>query len=79
MESVPETYIEGLKIVADMTTLTLTTNTNVPDGSAVTVKVMDEGKTVATSSGCKANMPCKIPISSPKLWSPETPFLYNMT
>ena len=79
MESVPEAYIEGLKIVADMTTLTLTTNTNVPDGSAVTVKVMDEGKTVATSSGCKANMPCKIPISSPKLWSPETPFLYNMT
>ncbi len=86
MESVPDTYIEGLKINADMKQLTITVNTNVPDGSPVTVKVKDSSgnsddgsSVVVTSEGCKANLPCVVAIPSPKLWSPESPFLYNMT
>lgn len=34
---------------------------------------------VAASDGCKANLPCVVAVPSPKLWSPESPFLYNMT
>jgi beta-galactosidase/beta-glucuronidase len=84
LESVPETYIEGLKINADTKQLTVTVNTNVPDGSPVTVKVTDSSSAsasdvVASSAGCKANLPCTVPVPSPKLWSPESPFLYNMT
>jgi beta-galactosidase/beta-glucuronidase len=79
MESVPDTYIEGLKINADMKQLTITVNTNVPDGSAVTVQVKDGAAVVATSTSCKANLPCVVAVPSPKLWSPESPFLYNMT
>ena len=60
-------------------------HTSVPgDATAVTVTVTDatattsETLTVATGS-CKANLPCEIPVANPKLWTPETPFLYNMT
>ena len=37
-----------------------------------------EVQTVATGT-CKANLPCDIAVTAPKLWSPESPFLYNMT
>ena len=42
MESVPKTYIEGLKIDADMKQLTITVKTNVPDGSGTRVSTQND-------------------------------------
>ena len=67
METVPATYISGLKISADMKQLTITTLTNVPDASAVTVTVTDSSgggvaQTVATGA-CKVRICRRFPGS----------------
>ena len=82
MESVPAQYISGLKINADMKKLTITVNSNIPNAEAATVSVKSSDgtlTTLATSEGCQVNMPCEVAVPSPQLWSPEDPFLYNLT
>jgi len=78
MESVPASHITALKIVADMNQLKLNVKTSVPDAGPVTVKITAGGKAVASGTG-KANLPLSITVPSPHLWSPEDPYLYNMT
>lgn len=42
------------------------------------VTVHKDGKTVATHQG-PTNKPFQFTVSSPKLWSPDSPTLYNVT
>merc|ERR1711939_449513 len=44
----------------------------------VKVEVWDEGKVIVTKGGY-ANEELALQIPSAKLWSPESPFLYNMS
>lgn len=53
-----------------------TTNTNVTTN--VQVIVHDNGDVVATHSG-PSNRPFQFNVISPKLWSPSSPNLYNVT
>lgn len=57
-----------------MTVHTTNDNTATP----VQVTVLDNGKTVATHSG-PSNQPFQFTVNSPKLWSPNSPNLYNVT
>jgi len=50
----------------------------VPDAAPVTVTVSAHGRTVATGRG-RANFPLSVTIPKARLWSPETPFLYNIS
>jgi beta-galactosidase/beta-glucuronidase len=50
---------------------------NAAHGDVVEVTVKDAGKTVATAKAA-AGQPLDIPIPGMKLWSPETPFLYDL-
>ena len=53
--------------------------TSVPDAGAVEVVVLDGGTVLARGTG-KANLAFTIPVpASTRLWSPEDPFLYNLT
>ena len=53
--------------------------TSFPDAGAVEVVVLDGETVLATGTG-KANLAFTIPVPrTTKLWSPEDPFLYNMT
>jgi uncharacterized membrane protein YphA (DoxX/SURF4 family) len=45
----------------------------------ISVTVTDGGKTVATATGGKVGTPIDIAIPEPKLWSPESPHLYDLT
>jgi hypothetical protein len=76
LETVPARHVTSLKLRADMTQLNLTVFTNTPDGGEVQASVLDGGVIVATAVG-RANMPFRVAIPAPKLWSPETPFLYR--
>ncbi|KAI0155404.1 glycoside hydrolase family 2 protein [Hypoxylon sp. FL1284] len=80
LESVPQTYIKQLDVVADMTGLinaTVTTN----DGTSASVVMSlssSQGVRVASTNGV-ANEPFDFQVDSPDLWSPDSPTLYNLT
>ena len=80
LEPVPAAHITAVKPVADidrkmMEVAVETAGTQA--GDIVEVILSDEGKTVATAKGA-AGMPLRLSVPQPKLWSPCTPFLYQM-
>lgn len=79
LEAVPERYISALTLRASMSSLAITVHTSIPDGMPVHVEVSDGATIVASAQGL-ANLPFVVPIPAPrKLWSPESPFLYNLS
>src|SRR5665213_1860594 len=80
LEPVPKAYIKDLKIVPDIdqSVLKLTVNTNIAEDVDVVVKIRDGEKLVTAKSG-KANNEITILIPNEKLWSPDHPFLYNLS
>ena len=50
------------------------------DGGTITVTLKDGAKVVATKSAVASDASTLIlPVKAPKLWSPESPFLYDLT
>ncbi len=80
LEPVDANGINNLKMTPDIdkSELNLKVNTFTNRGQEVDIKVSSKGKTVTTFSG-KANADLAIKIPNQKLWSPESPFLYDMT
>ncbi|MEI6644791.1 MAG: sugar-binding domain-containing protein [bacterium] len=76
LEKVPESPVTSLKITPDIDQGTLTVIVNGKEGAA-TVSVLDGGKEVASQKG-KAGEPIVLNIPNAKLWSPESPFLYDL-
>ena len=76
LEKVPANFISSLKITPDIDQGTLTVVVNGKDGAA-NVTVLDGGKAVTSQTG-KAGEPIVLKIPSAKLWSPESPFLYDL-
>ncbi|KAJ5911594.1 uncharacterized protein N7473_000897 [Penicillium subrubescens] len=80
IEAAPANYITQLDLDANMngqvnvTVHTSATNTT----SNVMVTVHDNGDVVATHRG-PTNQPFQFNVKSPKLWSPNSPKLYNVT
>lgn len=80
LEPVPQTSIADIKIVPDIdkSLVTINTTTTLDTLSyTVNVEIKDGANSIATFSGA-ANSNLKIPISNPKLWSPDSPFLYDL-
>ncbi|SDZ96331.1 Glycosyl hydrolases family 2, TIM barrel domain [Chitinophaga terrae (ex Kim and Jung 2007)] len=78
-EAVNNTYIAATKQTPDIDQQTLTVAPqveNIQPGDVVTVAAFDGGNKVAESqvNGESANLK----IASPKLWSPDAPFLYDL-
>ncbi len=79
LETVPAVRIEALKLAPNSTHLILNAKTTIPaTGGQVTATVTKDGATVVTGSG-QPNIPFAIEIPSPEQWSPESPFLYNLS
>jgi hypothetical protein len=81
LEPVSEISIEGLKMAPDLAgkALHLCVNvgsmeSNLTVEASATAKGMDAG----TAAGI-ANMELTLPLVSPRLWTPEDPFLYDLT
>jgi beta-galactosidase/beta-glucuronidase len=81
LESVPKTYIISTKQTPDIDQQSLSIETKVANaqpGDLVKVTAFD-GTTKLTEQSVAAGENLKLTISNPKLWSPENPFLYNLT
>ena len=76
LEKVPENFISSLKITPDIDQGTLTVVVNGKEGNAK-VTVLDSGKEIASQTG-KAGEPIALKIPDAKLWSPDSPFLYDL-
>ncbi|MHB8862262.1 MAG: glycoside hydrolase family 2 protein [Pirellulaceae bacterium] len=82
LEVVPRDYIESLKLVPDVDRqqLTVTVHALTPHASVelgVTIKVLDAGNVCQAASG-KAGQPVLLKIPEAKLWSPDSPHLYDL-
>lgn len=80
IEPVNETSISRLKLTPDVDRNLLTMSVEsegIKAGCTVNVRVKENGKTVSEILG-KPGIPFDIPIKNPKLWSPDSPFLYDL-
>lgn len=75
LEGVPETRIAGVKLIPDIDSSLVRLRADHPVGTRVRATVFDSGEAVAS---CEFDRFTALAIPSPKLWSPETPFLYDL-
>ncbi|KAI1091202.1 glycoside hydrolase family 2 protein [Rostrohypoxylon terebratum] len=80
IESVPESHITQLDVVADMSgQVNVTVGTSCKGSDPVVISVVNnDGKVVGSAKGI-ANQPFDFVVKSPDLWSPDSPTLYNLT
>ncbi|KAL2266672.1 hypothetical protein VTJ83DRAFT_6024 [Remersonia thermophila] len=81
LESVPEQRISDLDITADMTgNVTVTIHSNKKQGTPLELSIIDThtGKTVAAEQ-LISDQTLSFTVDSPKLWTPDSPTLYNVT
>jgi beta-galactosidase/beta-glucuronidase len=80
LETVPKTYIAETKQTPDVDQKLLRVSTRIENllaGDQITVSAWD-GTTKLAEQIIPANGEASLPISNPKLWSPENPFIYDL-
>ena len=80
LEPVPESRIAALRSTPDIDTKSLTVEAvtvGVRPGDIVGVTLRDNGRTVATARAA-AGEPLRLTLSDMKLWTPDTPVLYDL-
>ena len=80
MEAVPKTYISSFRQVPDIDREQLTVKVaaeNIQPGDKIKVSAWD-GATKVSEKESDPGVTVLLPVSNPKLWSPETPFLYDI-
>ena len=82
LEPVPPIFISGLVITPDVDAGSIRVKTNLigsgKDSEMVRVRVYDAGMLVAGGETKNAAEEITIPIPDSKLWSPDSPYLYDM-
>jgi len=80
LEPVAENYITSIKNIPNIDTETVEITVQTSDNQRsdiVEVKLSDNGTAIASAKGLSGKT-LRIPVKNPKLWSPESPFLYSL-
>lgn len=80
LEPVSENHILSLKTVTDIDRNTVTVTPVVSSGDAaglIEVSILENGKVITAGKGISGQQ-VLLPVKEAKLWSPESPFLYDM-
>ncbi len=80
LEPVPENYIKSHRLTPDIDSESLAISVDVEGarrGMIFKAAAYKEGQMIA-SGQCAAGDVLKLPIPSPRLWSPDSPFLYDL-
>ncbi len=80
IEPVNESYIASFRTITNPDNGTIIFKTDVKNAGAGSLlfKIKNEGRTVASATG-KADGETSLQIKDPVLWSPDKPFLYDIT
>ncbi len=79
LEPVESTYAESVRITPDVDNSTITFAPEVNDGTGATVTVrLLDGDNVVASKSAPAGEDIVLDVAGAKLWSPDSPFLYNV-
>jgi beta-galactosidase/beta-glucuronidase len=81
LEPVADIYIDDFTIIPDIDNSLVKIKVNAVNATANTqvfIQVLDGEQIIATQEGLTGNE-LSLPIPNPKLWSPDTPFLYNLS
>jgi hypothetical protein len=83
LEMVPQSYIADIRMVPDIDNATLTVSSNVAGtyirGLKIRCEIYDNGVKIATAEDRSSVNGFAINVPQPlKLWSPDSPFLYDM-
>ncbi len=80
IEAVPKTYIESFKLLPDIDGQTLAVDIKVKGqlkGDMIRISSWDGEKMVSEKESATGSA-FYLPVKEPKLWSPESPFLYDL-
>ena len=78
LENVPSNYIEGLKITPNLNGVRLNVTSSPLSSLSYLAQIKDGGKVVASVRGVTGKE-MQITIDNAKLWSPQSPFLYDLS
>jgi len=78
LEPVSKTHIENIRLLPDLANSRLKVLVNTAGEGKVTAVALDGGQ-VASVAEAVSGSSFYLPVKSPKLWSPDEPFLYDLT
>ncbi len=77
LETVPATYVQSLKIVPDIDRGVVQVTVNASGNADVTLTAKDKNRKVAEVKGTAGQI-IEVPVKDAKLWSPDSPNLYDL-
>lgn len=77
LEPVSKTYIKKIRLLPDLAGQRVKIEVEASAGANVTATVLDGKKTMVSADG-KTGTAFYVPITNPKPWSPDSPFLYDV-